>query len=54
FPNLARAVLVGHSQGGFSAALAAERFPERLAAVVFLTASMPPHGRHHRGGKREL
>ncbi|KAF0926165.1 hypothetical protein E2562_022003 [Oryza meyeriana var. granulata] len=40
-----RVVLVGHSQGGFSAALAAERFPERLAAVVFLTASMPPVGR---------
>ncbi|XP_040380291.1 probable esterase PIR7A [Oryza brachyantha] len=40
-----RVVLVGHSQGGFTAALAAERFPERLAAVVFLTASMPPVGR---------
>uniref|UniRef100_A0A0D3G6U4 AB hydrolase-1 domain-containing protein n=1 Tax=Oryza barthii TaxID=65489 RepID=A0A0D3G6U4_9ORYZ len=40
-----RVVLVGHSHGGFSVALAAERFPERLAAVVFLTASMPPVGR---------
>ncbi|KAG8067840.1 hypothetical protein GUJ93_ZPchr0005g14964 [Zizania palustris] len=47
-----RVVLVAHSNGGFSAALAAERLPERLAAVVFLTASprrRPPHGRHHRG-----
>uniref|UniRef100_A0A0E0HDJ0 AB hydrolase-1 domain-containing protein n=1 Tax=Oryza nivara TaxID=4536 RepID=A0A0E0HDJ0_ORYNI len=40
-----RVVLVGHSQGGFSVALAAERFPERVAAVVFLTAAMPPVGR---------
>nr|XP_015638853.2 probable esterase PIR7A [Oryza sativa Japonica Group] len=40
-----RVVLVGHSHGGFSVALAAEWFPERLAAVVFLTASMPPVGR---------
>uniref|UniRef100_A0A0D9WFS7 AB hydrolase-1 domain-containing protein n=1 Tax=Leersia perrieri TaxID=77586 RepID=A0A0D9WFS7_9ORYZ len=40
-----RVVLVGHSQGGFSVALATELFLERLAAVVFLTASMPPVGR---------
>uniref|UniRef100_A0A0D9ZYA8 AB hydrolase-1 domain-containing protein n=1 Tax=Oryza glumipatula TaxID=40148 RepID=A0A0D9ZYA8_9ORYZ len=40
-----RVVLVGHSQGGFSVALAAERFPERVAAVVLLTAAMPPVGR---------
>uniref|UniRef100_A0A0E0L1R7 AB hydrolase-1 domain-containing protein n=1 Tax=Oryza punctata TaxID=4537 RepID=A0A0E0L1R7_ORYPU len=44
-PSGERVVLVGHSQGGFSIALAAERFPERLAAVVFLTAAMPPVGR---------
>uniref|UniRef100_A0A0D9WFS8 AB hydrolase-1 domain-containing protein n=1 Tax=Leersia perrieri TaxID=77586 RepID=A0A0D9WFS8_9ORYZ len=44
-PGDERVVLVGHSQGGFSVALAAERFPERVAAVVFLTAGMPPVGR---------
>jgi pimeloyl-ACP methyl ester carboxylesterase len=39
-----RAVLVGHSQGGFSVALAAERFPEKVAAAVFLAASLPIAG----------
>ncbi|KAL6853481.1 hypothetical protein ACP4OV_019510 [Aristida adscensionis] len=36
-----RAVLVGHSLGGVSVALAAEMFPEKVAAAVFLCAFMP-------------
>ncbi|KAL6608100.1 hypothetical protein ACP70R_041163 [Stipagrostis hirtigluma subsp. patula] len=36
-----RAVLVGHSFGGMSVALAAETFPEKVAAAVFVTAFMP-------------
>ncbi|XP_066368305.1 probable esterase PIR7A [Miscanthus floridulus] len=40
-----RAVLVGHSHGGCSVALAAERFPDKVAAAVFVAASMPAVGR---------
>ncbi|KQK06632.1 probable esterase PIR7A [Brachypodium distachyon] len=40
-----RAVLVAHSHGGYSVALAVERFPEKVAAAVFVTASMPAVGR---------
>ena len=40
-----RAVLVAHSHGGYSVPLAAERFPEKVAAAVFVTASMPAVGR---------
>nr|XP_010908450.1 salicylic acid-binding protein 2 isoform X1 [Elaeis guineensis] len=36
-----RVILVGHSLGGMSVSLAMERFPERIAAAVFLTAFMP-------------
>ncbi|XP_051204793.1 methylesterase 1 [Lolium perenne] len=36
-----RAVLVGHSFGGMSIALAAEELPEKVAAAVFVTAFMP-------------
>ncbi|KAF8701522.1 hypothetical protein HU200_033547 [Digitaria exilis] len=36
-----KAVLVGHSLGGLSVALAAEEFPEKVAAAVFLCAYMP-------------
>jgi pimeloyl-ACP methyl ester carboxylesterase len=36
-----RAVLVGHSLGGVSVALAAELFPDKVAAAVFLCAFMP-------------
>ncbi|WVZ70117.1 hypothetical protein U9M48_018811 [Paspalum notatum var. saurae] len=36
-----RAVLVGHSFGGMSIALAAEMFPEKVAAAVFVTAFLP-------------
>ncbi|XP_037474624.1 salicylic acid-binding protein 2-like [Triticum dicoccoides] len=40
-PDGERAVLVGHSFGGMSLALAAEEFPDKVAAAVFLTAFMP-------------
>lgn len=38
-------VLVAHSHGGYSVALAVERFPDRVAAAVFVAASMPAVGR---------
>ncbi|KAM0862627.1 hypothetical protein ACQ4PT_045142 [Festuca glaucescens] len=38
-----KAVLVGHSLGGMSIALASELFPEKVAAAVFLAAFMPDH-----------
>ncbi|GJM91960.1 hypothetical protein PR202_ga08383 [Eleusine coracana subsp. coracana] len=41
-----RLVLVGHSLGGLSIALAMERFPRKIAAAVFVAASMPCVGRH--------
>ena len=41
-----RLVLVGHSLGGLSVALAMERFPGKVAAAVFLAASMPRIGSH--------
>ncbi|BAS72065.1 Os01g0355800 [Oryza sativa Japonica Group] len=40
-PGGERAVLVGHSLGGMSVALAAEELPERVAAAVFVAAFMP-------------
>ncbi|CAN6459973.1 unnamed protein product [Victoria cruziana] len=36
-----KVVLVGHSFGGFSIALAADKFPEKISVAVFLTAFMP-------------
>jgi len=39
------AVLVGHSMGGFPIALAAERAPERVAALVYVAAYVPVAGR---------
>lgn len=36
-----KVVLVGHSLGGVNIALAAEMFPEKVAAAVFVTAFMP-------------
>ncbi|CAN6460024.1 unnamed protein product [Victoria cruziana] len=36
-----RVMLVGHSFGGFSIALAAEMFPAKVSAVVFVAAFMP-------------
>jgi pimeloyl-ACP methyl ester carboxylesterase len=40
-PDGERAVLVGHSFGGMSVALAAETFPDKVAAAVFVTAFLP-------------
>jgi pimeloyl-ACP methyl ester carboxylesterase len=36
-----RVVLVGHSLGGVNIALAAETYPDKVAAAVFLSAFMP-------------
>uniref|UniRef100_A0A0E0FUA1 AB hydrolase-1 domain-containing protein n=1 Tax=Oryza nivara TaxID=4536 RepID=A0A0E0FUA1_ORYNI len=38
-----KVVLVGHSLGGINVALAAELFPDKIAAAVFLCAFMPDH-----------
>jgi pimeloyl-ACP methyl ester carboxylesterase len=40
-PAEEKVVLVGHSLGGVSIALASELFPEKVAAAVFLAAFMP-------------
>lgn len=40
-PSQEKAILVGHSLGGMSIALAAEKFPEKVSAVVFVAAFMP-------------
>ncbi|MFI7104598.1 alpha/beta fold hydrolase [Streptomyces sp. NPDC050161] len=40
-----RVVLVAHSAGGGPASLAAERAPELVDALVYLSASSPPDGR---------
>nr|CAB3461681.1 unnamed protein product [Digitaria exilis] len=44
-PPRERVVVVAHSHGGYSIALAVERFPDRVAAAVFVAASMPAVGR---------
>ncbi|KAL6839907.1 hypothetical protein ACP4OV_029717 [Aristida adscensionis] len=44
-PDGERAVLVGHSFGGQSLALAMERHPDKVAAAVFVSAAMPPAGK---------
>lgn len=36
-----RVILVGHSLGGLSVALAMEKFPEKISVAVFATAVMP-------------
>jgi predicted alpha/beta hydrolase family esterase len=38
-------VLVAHIHCGYSVALAVERFRDKVAAVVFVTATMPAVGR---------
>ncbi|KAL5226569.1 hypothetical protein ABZP36_014834 [Zizania latifolia] len=38
-----KVVLVGHSLGGVNVALAAEMFPDKVVAAVFLCAFMPDH-----------
>uniref|UniRef100_A0A0E0MY02 AB hydrolase-1 domain-containing protein n=1 Tax=Oryza rufipogon TaxID=4529 RepID=A0A0E0MY02_ORYRU len=40
-PDGERAVLVGHSFGGMSVALAADTLPDKVAAAVFVAALMP-------------
>ncbi|CAK9185441.1 unnamed protein product [Ilex paraguariensis] len=40
-PSEEKVVLVGHSMGGVSIAVAMERFPDKIAVAVFLTAVMP-------------
>ena len=40
-----RAVLVGHSMGGGTLAAMARLFPERVAAVIYFSAVVPPNGR---------
>ncbi|CAL9748603.1 unnamed protein product [Musa acuminata subsp. burmannicoides] len=40
-PPHERVVLVGHSYGGVSLALAMEKFPEKILVAVFATALMP-------------
>ncbi|KAM3354123.1 hypothetical protein ACQJBY_025014 [Aegilops geniculata] len=41
-----RLILVGHSHGGLSLALAMERFPGKVASAVFTAAAMPSVGKH--------
>ncbi|TVU36793.1 hypothetical protein EJB05_18740, partial [Eragrostis curvula] len=38
-------VLVGHSFGGLSLALAMERYPDKVAVAVFVSAAMPAAGK---------
>jgi len=45
-PDGDRMVLVGHSHGGLSLALAMERFPHKVAAAVFVAAALPCVGKH--------
>ncbi|KAG8079003.1 hypothetical protein GUJ93_ZPchr0007g3012 [Zizania palustris] len=45
-PEGERLVLVGHSHGGLSLALAMERFPDKITAAVFVAAAMPCVGKH--------
>lgn len=52
-PPSERAVLVAHSHGGYSVALAVERFPEKVAAAVLICHRLhagrrPSHGCHQR------
>ncbi|KAI3665735.1 hypothetical protein L6452_44365 [Arctium lappa] len=42
-PAEEKVVLVGHSLGGMNIALAMEKFPEKVAIAVFLTAFMPDY-----------
>ena len=42
--SMGKAVLIGHSQGGMAVSGAAERWPERVEAVVYLAAMLPDKG----------
>ncbi|KAK8462020.1 hypothetical protein SEVIR_1G131500v4 [Setaria viridis] len=44
-PEGEKAVLVAHSFGGQSLALAMETYPEKVAVAVFVTATMPAAGK---------
>ncbi|KAL6613856.1 hypothetical protein ACP70R_036126 [Stipagrostis hirtigluma subsp. patula] len=44
-PEGEKAVLVGHSFGGQSLALAMERYPDKVAVAVFVSAAMPAAGK---------
>lgn len=44
-PEGEKAVLVAHSFGGQSLALAMERYPEKVSVAVFVTATMPAAGK---------
>ena len=44
-PGAEKVVLVAHSFGGQSLALAMERYPEKVAVAVFVTATMPAAGK---------
>jgi len=41
---LARVVLVGHSYGGLLITAVADRYPERIAHLVYLDAIVPRSG----------
>jgi pimeloyl-ACP methyl ester carboxylesterase len=43
--ELARVVLVGHSYGGLLITAVADRYPERIAHLVYLDAIVPPQWR---------
>ncbi|KAK9164358.1 hypothetical protein Syun_005260 [Stephania yunnanensis] len=40
-PKEEKVILVGHSMGGMNIAFAAEKFPEKIFAAVFVSAAMP-------------
>ncbi|GAA0148818.1 esterase [Lithospermum erythrorhizon] len=40
-PSNEKVILVGHSFGGFSLALAADKYPDKISVAVFVAAFMP-------------
>lgn len=46
-------ILCGHSRGGIVISSAAERAPENIGALVYITAFMLPHGQSLRGFQME-
>ncbi|GLJ13849.1 hypothetical protein SUGI_0221220 [Cryptomeria japonica] len=43
-PSERKVILVGHSSGGFNVSLTMEKFPQKIATAVFVTAFMPLSG----------
>ncbi|GLJ05938.1 hypothetical protein SUGI_0028640 [Cryptomeria japonica] len=43
-PSQDKVIMVGHSAGGFNLSFTMERFPDKIAAAVFVTAFMPLSG----------